>query len=164
MTIAAEFDVQVSDSQSDGKLLDEVAGSGSAECFEVLVERHSAMVLSVCQRHLFDSHDAEEAAQAVFLVLWKKAASLRHRQAVETWPRDTLLTSETLWDHDQRHCVDYILGGQRMRGGSACDICFNYHASRDVVRGRETHWRRSAFRPDCGARERSYEHVDDSET
>ena len=43
----------------------------------VLVERHSAMVLGVCRRALEEHAEAEDAAQAVFLVLWKKAAELR---------------------------------------------------------------------------------------
>jgi RNA polymerase sigma factor (sigma-70 family) len=86
MAIATEFDVRTdSETQHDGELLGEVAVNSSAECFELLVARHSAMVLGVCRRQLDDSHDAEDAAQAVFLVLWEKAAALRRRNSVAGW-------------------------------------------------------------------------------
>ena len=86
MTLVAELDVQTThQTRSDGELLAEVAADRSAESFRLLVERHSAMVLSVCLRQLGESHDAEDAAQAVFLVLWKKAASLRRRKSVAGW-------------------------------------------------------------------------------
>jgi RNA polymerase sigma factor (sigma-70 family) len=86
MTIIAEFDVQtVSNIQSDGDLLSKIAESGSKEHFQLLVERHSTMVMNVCRRQLGDAHDAEDSAQAVFLVLWNKAASLKRRTSVVGW-------------------------------------------------------------------------------
>jgi RNA polymerase sigma factor (sigma-70 family) len=53
--------------------------------FEALVRRHGPMVLGVCRRVLRDPHDAEDAFQAVFLVLLRKAASLRQRELVGNW-------------------------------------------------------------------------------
>ena len=53
--------------------------------FRILVERHGAMVLSVCQQILGDVHDAHDAAQAVFLVLARKAGSIRKRGSVAPW-------------------------------------------------------------------------------
>jgi RNA polymerase sigma factor (sigma-70 family) len=50
-----------------------------------LVLRHGRMVLGVCQRILHDQHDAEDAFQASFLVLVRKAASLCHRQTIGDW-------------------------------------------------------------------------------
>lgn len=70
---------------SDGRLLAEVAASGSDECFAELVRRHGGMVLGVCRRLLKNVQDAEDAAQAVFLLLWKKSKSLARRETVSGW-------------------------------------------------------------------------------
>jgi len=53
--------------------------------FEALVRRHGPMVLGVCRRLLRDSHDTEDAFQAVFLVLVRKAGTLRTPGAVGNW-------------------------------------------------------------------------------
>ena len=53
--------------------------------FEVLVERHGAMVLRICRTILRDQHDAEDAFQATFLVLAVKAASIRNRTSLASW-------------------------------------------------------------------------------
>jgi hypothetical protein len=50
--------------------------------FAALVERHGPMVLRVCQSVLRDGHDAEDAFQASFLILVRKAASARRRATV----------------------------------------------------------------------------------
>ena len=74
---------------SDGQLLgrflarDDPAESEAA--FAVLVERHGAMVLRVCQRVLGDSHDAHDAFQATFLLLVRKANTIRSRESVGDW-------------------------------------------------------------------------------
>jgi len=73
------------DALRDGQLLTEVASASSQTSFEELVRRHGALVYNECCRLLANSHDAEDAAQAVFLVLWKKANGLRTRPTVAQW-------------------------------------------------------------------------------
>jgi len=58
---------------------------GSEAAFEELVQMHGSMVLSQSLRLLANQQDAEDATQAVFLVLWKKAASLRNSLSVAAW-------------------------------------------------------------------------------
>ncbi|HEY1380616.1 MAG TPA: sigma-70 family RNA polymerase sigma factor, partial [Gemmataceae bacterium] len=53
--------------------------------FAALVERHGPMVRRVCRGVLRDPHDAEDAFQATFLVLVRKAASVRPRRLVGPW-------------------------------------------------------------------------------
>jgi hypothetical protein len=53
--------------------------------FAVLVERHGPMVLGVCRAALREEHDAQDAFQAVFLVLVHKARLLRVRDSLGPW-------------------------------------------------------------------------------
>ena len=76
---------RVLDQPTDGDLLDKVSTAGSGASFEELVRRHAGMVLGLCRRLLADAEDADDAAQAVFLVLWVKAGSLRRRSTVAGW-------------------------------------------------------------------------------
>jgi RNA polymerase sigma factor (sigma-70 family) len=70
---------------SDGALLDAFLHSRDQSAFETLVNRHGAMVLGVCQRVIGNRHDAEDAFQAVFLVLARKAGSIVPRDLVGNW-------------------------------------------------------------------------------
>jgi RNA polymerase sigma factor (sigma-70 family) len=70
---------------SDGQLLDNYLLDRSEAAFETLVRRHGPMVLGVCRRALGPTPDAEDAFQAVFLVLVRKAASIRPRDLVGNW-------------------------------------------------------------------------------
>jgi|GEM_PF-5972056 len=53
--------------------------------FEVLVARHGPMVLRVCRRILGNSHEAEDATQATFLVLAQRASSIRKSRSLASW-------------------------------------------------------------------------------
>jgi RNA polymerase sigma factor (sigma-70 family) len=69
----------------DHDLVDALVGRRDEAAFEALLRRHGPMVLAVCRRTLGNAHDAEDAFQATFLVLLRKAASLRKRDAVANW-------------------------------------------------------------------------------
>jgi RNA polymerase sigma factor (sigma-70 family) len=73
------------DSRTDGQLMAAFLERRDEEAFEVLVGRHESLVLSVCNRVLRDEHGARDAAQAVFLVLARKAASLDLRRPLGPW-------------------------------------------------------------------------------
>lgn len=74
-----------SSSLTDGQLLAEFVNCRDEASFEVLVWRHGVMVLNVCQRVLRDSHLAEDAFQAVFLIFARKASSVREHESVGGW-------------------------------------------------------------------------------
>jgi RNA polymerase sigma factor (sigma-70 family) len=73
---------------TDGQLLERfLAGRDQAGelAFEALVERHGPMVLRVCRNGLDEPPDVHDAFQAVFLVLARRACSIRDRQSVGSW-------------------------------------------------------------------------------
>jgi RNA polymerase sigma factor (sigma-70 family) len=70
---------------SDGQLLDEFLAHQEDAAFEAIVRRHGPMVLGVCRRVLRNPHDADDAFQATFLVLVRRAATLRLRIGLANW-------------------------------------------------------------------------------
>ncbi|MCI0457599.1 MAG: sigma-70 family RNA polymerase sigma factor, partial [Gemmataceae bacterium] len=70
---------------ADGQLLERFLASHEEEAFTALVRRHGSMVLGVCRRILRNRHAAEDAFQATFLVLLRKARSLDRRGSVASW-------------------------------------------------------------------------------
>jgi len=70
---------------SDGELLQRFAMSRDEAAFELLLWRHGAMVQRVCQQVLQDQHAAEDACQAAFLTLARKATTLTRKDAVAGW-------------------------------------------------------------------------------
>jgi RNA polymerase sigma factor (sigma-70 family) len=71
---------------TDRELLEQfVAGSEAETAFEVLVERHGPLVRAACRSLLGDLHEADDAFQATFLVLARRAGSIRNKDAVASW-------------------------------------------------------------------------------
>jgi hypothetical protein len=77
------FNVGTVGGLTDGQLLERFTtctGEAAELAFAALVERHGPMVLRVCQSVLPEPHDAQDAFQATFLILVRKAGSI-------SWPR-----------------------------------------------------------------------------
>src|SRR5437764_941483 len=70
---------------SDHALLDRYAAAGDEEAFRTLLERHGPLVRGACRRALADADLADDVFQATFLVLARKAGSVRKRDAVGAW-------------------------------------------------------------------------------
>src|SRR5581483_9093986 len=82
------FSLGTAGALTDGELLERFAGrrDGVAEAaFAVLVERHGPVVLKVCRDVLGDADEAADAFQATFLVLVRRAGSIRNRESVASW-------------------------------------------------------------------------------
>jgi RNA polymerase sigma factor (sigma-70 family) len=71
--------------KTDRQLLDCFVGCGDQAAFAELVARHGACVWAVCRRVLGQEQDAEDAFQAVFLILGRKAGAIRKRESVGSW-------------------------------------------------------------------------------
>src|SRR5215472_6204253 len=69
----------------DASLLHRFLTRGDQNAFELLLWRHGPMVLGVCRRLLRAEQDAEDAFQATFLTLIRKAGSIRRRDSVGSW-------------------------------------------------------------------------------
>src|SRR5579884_2974105 len=70
---------------TDADLLRNFIRHQDEHAFETLVRRHGPLVLRVCRRLLKNAHDAEDAFQATFLVLIRKARSIRKTQSLASW-------------------------------------------------------------------------------
>jgi RNA polymerase sigma factor (sigma-70 family) len=70
---------------TDGQMLGRYIACRDEAAFAALVRRHGPMVLGVCRRVLANLHDAEDAFQATFLVLVRRAGSVAPRERVGNW-------------------------------------------------------------------------------
>ncbi len=72
----------------DDQLLDRFLGQderAADAAFQVLVRRHGPMIMGVCRHVLGQVHDAEDAFQATFLVLARKASTIHDRRVLGRW-------------------------------------------------------------------------------
>jgi RNA polymerase sigma factor (sigma-70 family) len=70
---------------ADADLLARFQRDGDGAAFELLLWRHGPMVMGVCRHVLRDAHAAEDAFQATFLALARKAGSIGRRESVAGW-------------------------------------------------------------------------------
>ncbi len=79
------FGIGTAAGSTEGQLLERFLARRDEAAFEALVSRHGPMVLGVCRRLLRDPRDVEDAFQATFLILVRKAATLRDRELLGNW-------------------------------------------------------------------------------
>jgi zinc protease len=79
------FDSGTAIGQSDRQLLDRFLATHDEVAFEAILRRHGPMVLAVCRRLIRDQNDVDDAFQATFLILVKKAAAIRDRDVLANW-------------------------------------------------------------------------------
>ena len=72
-------------SQGSGRLLERFVADRDESAFEALVHQHGPMVLGTCRRMLVDPHDVDDAFQATFLVLARRAGSIRDAERLGPW-------------------------------------------------------------------------------
>jgi RNA polymerase sigma factor (sigma-70 family) len=74
-------------SHTDGQLLERFLDrrAGGEAAFEALVARHGPMVMGICRHVLGDPHDADDAFQATFLILVRRAGAIRKRESLGSW-------------------------------------------------------------------------------
>ena len=78
--------VQIENPQVDSDLeLAKASAAGDTTAFETLFQRHSRRVYSICLRMLGNPSEAEDAAQDVFVQLFRKIGSFRGESAFTTW-------------------------------------------------------------------------------
>jgi DNA-directed RNA polymerase specialized sigma24 family protein len=81
---------------TDAQLLECFVTRRDEVAFEALVRRHGPMVLGLCRRLLRNPQDAEDAFEATFLVLVRKAASIRQCELLGNWRQGGVTQAQ--WD------------------------------------------------------------------
>jgi RNA polymerase sigma factor (sigma-70 family) len=111
-------------STDDSALLRQYLEDHSEAAFAELVARHVNLVYSVALRHVGDPHQAEEITQAVFILLARKAAQLRHDKALSSWlfQATRLTASNFVRGETRRHRREQEAHMQVVLDGSGTDI------------------------------------------
>src|SRR4029077_6054252 len=91
--------------------------------FRALVERHGPMVLRVCRAVLRDAHDADDAFQATFLVLVRRAGSLWVRDSLGPWLHQVA--------HRIAHCARSDAARRRKQELRASELTARFHDDGD---------------------------------
>jgi RNA polymerase sigma factor (sigma-70 family) len=91
---------------TDCDLLRRFADEQDRQAFAALVQRHGPLVLGICRRVLRQEQDAEDAFQATFLVLARKAASIRDSGAVVSWLFG--VAHRTAWAAKRANCRRHV--------------------------------------------------------
>jgi RNA polymerase sigma factor (sigma-70 family) len=100
------FAPRETEGHSDRQLLERYAQAHDETAFAVLVERHGGMVLGVCHRLLSNREDAEDAFQATFLILARRAQQITWRESVAGWLHEVAWrVARKLRQKVQRHTV-----------------------------------------------------------
>jgi RNA polymerase sigma factor (sigma-70 family) len=83
--LRALFDGGTVAGMPDGLLLERFVAQGDGRAFEAILTRHGPMVIGVCRRVLAEPSDVEDAFQATFLILVRKARTLRDGSRLGPW-------------------------------------------------------------------------------
>jgi RNA polymerase sigma factor (sigma-70 family) len=70
---------------TDGQLLDQFVSGSNPVAFEALLHRHGPLIWGACRRLLSEPQDVEDAFQATFLVVLRKAKYFQRRSSLGTW-------------------------------------------------------------------------------
>src|SRR5262249_47939163 len=112
--------------ESDGALLARFAAVHDEAAFAEVVRRHAALVLGVCRRQLPQIEDAEDAFQATFLVLARRAGSVRWGGSVGGWLQETacrLAAELRRRDARRRAREKEATRGHTPEGGGLQELC-----------------------------------------
>lgn len=126
---------------SDGQLLDRFVAAREEAAFEGLVRRYGPLVLGVCRRVLRDAHAAEDAFQATFLVLVRKAASLDRRQPLGGWLHTVAyrLALRARASEGRRRACETLATSERQESSSAASSDLAAAVEEELMRLPEKH-------------------------
>src|SRR5438552_12442460 len=86
---------------SDRELLERFTQRRDDAAFTVMIERYGPMLLGVCRRALGNLHDAEDVCQAAFLILARKAGSIRTGTKLPNWLHGVACRTAASFKRDQ---------------------------------------------------------------
>src|SRR5262245_12953330 len=119
----------------DGPLLDRFLARRDGEAFAALVRRHGPMVLGVCRRVLRDGHTAEDAFQATFLVLLRRARTLDRRRSLAGWLYTVAyhIALRARTDAERRRRTEAAAGGPHTQGPAEPQAEWRWRELRPVL-------------------------------